>query len=404
MVVVKEASLRSSVLGQVRDELNQRKPADGYKGYDAPIVSRDVQDAFEAVAHGKAADAPISINAVVNTYASTLKSKLDAVNVVGPATVTAKEAAQIDQPEMRERVLGLRAELSRGSKPLAEADLARRAARFIADHSAPIGVSGNALNVFFPAFDVGNAGNWDAKEAGIDARLITDGKTALALIKLFLTDAGPSEAKRLSTFDPAKEHLIVVAGSDDETVYYPAAIDKKTGKARGFDSSHNSANFPGPETKEEFEALFGKGSAKSVTDGDYAYAVYGMTEKLLGKGKSIALDKMDPPELDRVKLTAAAQKELTTYFAGMTKLPAGIEFSDADQKTLLAIRDAIKAGQAITVGESYGDPILQMPRKFSGAPTEDYAVGWAINTLVSGVPELQRFFNVNATVQTPNPS
>jgi len=398
---VQESSLRSAVLGEVRDELKQRLPTGGYRPYDATRVSKDVQDAFDFVAKDQPINAVISINKVVDVYAKTLKSSLDAINTVGPKTVTAKEAAAVEQPNMRERLVSIRADLARGDKPLEDDDLVRRAARFVTDHSAPIGDSGNAINVLFPAFDVGNAANWSDGEPGISASLITDPKAAVLLMQMFMGNAGPGELSRLKTFDPAKERLIVVADSDDETHYFPAAIDKKTGKARGFDSSHNSVDFLNPETKEDFEKMFGKGSAKGVADDDYASAAYDRLQSMLDKGKALPIAKMDPPEIDTTKLTTAAAEALQTYFAGMTKLPAG-DFSADDKKTLLAIRDAVKAGETITIGEKYGDPTLLMPRKFSAKPTEDYAIGWAMMTLYQSVPELNRFYNVNSSPQTPN--
>jgi hypothetical protein len=402
MTRVAESALRRAVLGEVRDELKQRSPADGYRPYDAPRVSRDVQDAFESVAKDKSADAVISVSAVVNAYAKTLKSTLDVVNTKGPTVVTHAEASAVAQPEMRERMVSLRADLARGGKPLGDDELLRRAARFVTDHSAPIGQSGNAIDVLFPAFDVGNAANWDDKEPGIDARLITDPKAALTILKMLEGDASPAEIKRLRTFDPAKERLILVLGSDDETHFFPAAIDRKTGKTRGFDSQHNEVNFANVETKADFEALFGKGSAKSVKDGDFYTAAYDRLHALVDAGRSLPIATLDPPELDTAKLTAAAGAALQKYFGGISQVPTGDDLSDTDRKTLEAIRKAVHEGDSITVGEKYGDPILLMPRRFDGAPTEDWAVGWAVSALFQAVPELRRFYNVNATPQQPN--
>lgn len=402
MTRVQDTALRRAVLGEVRDELKQRSPSDGYRPYDAPRVSQDVQDAFEAAAKGKAGDAVVSVNEVVNAYAKTLKASLDAVNTKGPAIVTHAEASQVEQPQLRERLVSLRADLARGNKPLTDDDLLRRAARFVTDHSAPINQSGNAIDVLFPAFDTGNGANWDEKQPGIDARLITDPKAALLILKMLERDSGPEQIKRLRTFDPAKERLILVLDSEDETHFYPAAIDRKSGKARGFDTQHNEVDFAQAESAEDFESVFGKGSAKKITDDDYATPFYERLHALVDKGRSLPIERLDPPELDQVKLTEAAATALQSYFKGLTQLPAG-DFSDADKKTLEAIRAAVQAGETITVGEKYGDPTLLMPRKFSGAPTEDYAVGWAVSALFQEVPGLRRFYNVNSQPQTPNP-
>jgi hypothetical protein len=403
MQSVRETSVRSAVLGEVRNELEERKPADGYRAYDAVRVSSDVEAAFKKVAAGKSPDAVISINEVVDQYARDLKANVGAVNTRGPSLLTAKEAKALLEPQQRGRVAAFRAELSRGPSRISEAALLRSAARFIADHSAPLNQSGNAIDVLFPAFDVGNGGNWGAKEAGISAVLIKDAKSAQLMLKMFEGDASEGELARLRTFDPKKEALIVVQDSEDETSFYPAAINKKSGEARGFDSKHNEVNFTAVESREDFELIFGPGSGARVKDDDYATAYYDRLHKLFDRGKPIALNELDPPELDHLALTQDAAGKMRAFFASSIAFPANADFSADNLKTLKAIRAAVKAGEEITVGESHGDPILLMPRKFSGKPTEDYAVGWAVSALIESVPELRRFYNVNSTVKTPNP-
>lgn len=399
---VVETTARSAVLGEVREELKQRQPAGGYRAYDAVRVSSDIEAAFRKAAEGKAPDAIISIDDVVNAYASELKKSLGLVNTRGPKLLTDSEAKGLGEPQQRDRVISLRAELARGSKPLSEAALLRSAARFIANHSGPLNQSGNAIDVFFPAFDGGNGGNWDAKEAGISAALIKDAKSALLLLKMFSSDASEGELARLKTFDPKKEALIVVQDSEDETSFYPAAINKRTGAARGFDSRHNEVSFTQVESREDFELIFGPGSGARVKDEDYASAYYDRLHKLFDAGKAIALEKTDPPEIDHLALTKDAANAFQAWFASSAAFPANGDFSPDNLKTLKAIRAAVKAGGEITVGESHGDPILLMPRKFAGKPTEDYAVGWAVSALIESVPELRRFYHVNSTVQTPN--
>lgn len=404
MLRVRETTVRSAVLGEVRNELEERKPSGGYRPYDASRVSSDVEAAFKKVAGGKPAETVISIDDVVNAYAGDLKRSLGAVNTRGPTLLTDKEAKALDEPQQRSRVIAFRAELARGGKAPSDAQLLRNAARFIADHSGPINQSGNAIDVFFPAFDSGNGADWSEKQAGISAVLIKDPKAALLMLKMFEGDASEGELSRLRTFDPKKEALIVVQDSEDETSFYPAAINKKTGEARGFDSKHNEVNFTAVDSREAFEAIFGPGSGAKVKDEDYAFAYGERLHKLFDRGKNIALEGLDPPELDQLALTKDAANVFQRYFASNIPLPTGEDFSADNTKTLKAIRAAIKDGGQITVGESHGDPILLMPRKFSGKPTEDYAVGWAMSALIEGVPELRRYYSVNSTVQTPNPS
>lgn len=402
---VRETTVRSAVLGEVRNELEERKPSGGYRPYDAGRVSSDVEAAFKRVADGKPAETVIAVNDVVDAYAGDLKRNLGAVNTRGPSLLTDKEAKALSEPQQRGRVVAFRAELARGAgKAPSEAQLLRNAARFIADHSGPLNQSGNAIDVFFPSFDSGNGGNWDEKQAGISAVLIKDPKAALLMLKMFEGDASDGELSRLRTFDPKKEALIVVQDSEDETSFYPAAINKKTGEARGFDSKHNEVNFTAVDSKEAFEAIFGPGSGAKVKDDDYAYEYGERLHKLFDRGKTIALEQLDPPEIDQLALTKDAANVFQRFFASNVALPTGEDFSADNTKTLKAIRAAIKAGGEITVGESHGDPILLMPRKFSGKPTEDYAVGWAMSALIENVPELRRYYHVNSTVQTPNPS
>jgi hypothetical protein len=371
---VLETAVRSAVLGEVREELRERSPQDGYRPYDGVRLSPDIHEAFAKVAEGKGDDVVIDPNAIVDAYATTLKSDVRAANQRGPKWLTASEAKGVSKPVVRDRVTALRAELSLGQKDLSMDALERRAARFIADHSAPTGDSGNAIDVFFPAFDVGNGEDWSNGVPGISGTLVTNGRDALKLLKMYEGDASDEELARLRTFNPRKEYLIVVRDSDDETKHYPAAIDKKTGKARGFDSVHNEADF----LSEEDDA-------------------YDKMQKVFDRNRSLPIEKTSPPSLDKAALTKAAAVAVQDYLAGLRAIPASLDLSETDRTTLEAIRAAIADGQQITVGESHGDPILMMPRKFAGTPTEDWAVGWAVNELTKQTPSLKRFYNVNAT-------
>lgn len=398
MVKVRETAVRSKVLGEVRDELKQRAPSDGYRPYDAPRLSDDVKKAFTAVAKGKPDDAVISVNAVVGAYASSLKKTLGEVNSVGPAFLTDKEAKAVGEPLLRSRVTAARSELARGSKSLSEQAILRSAARFIADHSAPINASNNAIDVFFPSFDSGNGADWDEGQPGISADLIKDGDSARLILRILAAGTSDHIRERLETFDPKKEYLIVVRDSEDETSWYPAAIDRTTGKARGFDTAHNEVDFPYMfEGVEGFESVWGPGSAEGLED-DLDYQFHQKLEALLEKkGKSIPIEKMDPPELDSAKLTDVAATTLQKYFSELPAVPASLDLTPDERTTLEAIRAAVQDGQTITVGESWGDPILKMPRKFTGDAPADYMVGWAVAELFKQIPELKRFYNVNAT-------
>jgi hypothetical protein len=397
MVKVREVAVRDRVLGEVRDELKQRAPADGYRPYDAPLLSDDLQKAFKSVAKGKSDDAVVDINDVVGAYASKLKRALGQANKVGPTYLTDKEAKTVRGPQLRARVVAARAELALGKKSLSEDALLWKAAHFIADHSAPINASNNAIDVFFPAFDSGNGADWDKKHPGISADLIKDGEKAQLILKIIGAGMNDEIQARLATFDPAKEHLIIVRDSEDETSWYPAAIDKTTGKARGFDTSHNEVDFPYMFNEvESFEAIWGPGSAAGHED-DLEYAFSEKLSALMDDiGTPIPIAKMDPPELDIAKLTNVAAEKLQEYFAGLEAIPANLELNDRERTTLEAIRAAIHEGQQITIGESYGDPILKMPRKFAGEATDDYMVGWSVSELFKQIPEFKRFYNVNA--------
>lgn len=399
MIRTQEKAVRSAVLGEVRAELEARKPGDGYRPYDAPRVSEDVRAAFRAVAEGKPDTAVIDVGSVVDAYATGLKESLGAVNTRGPRWLTAKEAAAVEGEQRRGRVTALRAELARGQRGLSIEALDRLAARFVADHSAPIGDSGNAIDVLFPAYDVGNGASWDNREPGISARLFTDAKSSLRILKMLLRDASPAEKKRLETFDPKKELLIVVRDSDDETKWYPAAIDKATGKARGFDSLHNEVSFAAVESKADFEEIFGRGSAARVSEDDLESAFYDRMSALFDSGRALPIEKLDPPGLDKEALTRAAAPAVEAYLGALRELPATLDLTPDQRGTLEAIRAALADGQHITIGESYGDPILEMPRKFAGAPLEEYHVGWAFSELTRSIPELKRFYNVNATAR-----
>ncbi len=396
MIRALERSVRSAVLGEVRDELRERSPRDGYRPYDAVRLSEDVRAAFDEVAAGKGPDAVIDTNAVVDVYALNLARTLSDVNRKGPKWLTPAEAESVPAGQMRGRVVSLRAEIARGQQNLSMEAVERRATRFVADHSAPIGVSGNAIDVFFPAFDTGNGADWGNRVPGVDARLVTDAKDALRLLKMFETDASPAELERLHTFDPRREILIVVRDSDDESKWYPAAIDKKSGKPRGFDSYHNEVKFTDVATKADFEKIFGRGSAAGIADDDLASAFYERLEALFGRGQSLPIAELDPPGLDKPALTKAAAASVEKYLGALRELPPELDLDDTYRTTLEAIRTAVAGGQHIQVGEQFGDPILLMPRKFAGAPTEDYMVGWAFSELTKQVPSLSRFYNVDA--------
>jgi hypothetical protein len=356
-----------------------------------------VKTAFEEVARGKGPDDVIEIGPVVDVYARGLKDTLNEVNVRGPKWLTKDEAKAIEEPKMRSRVTALRAEIARGREGPSMEALERRAARFVADHSAPIGDSGNAIDVLFPAFDVGNGEDWANRVPGIDARLITDAKDALRILKMLQRDANEGEIGRLRTFNPRREILIVVRDSDDETKWYPAAIDKQTAKPRGFDSYHNEVNFTSVETAAEFESIFGRGSARGIGEDELSTAFYEKMEALYDKGRSLPIGDFDPPGIDKEALTKAAVSAVETYLRGLDAIPAELDLPESYRTTLEAIRAALADGQHITIGESYGDPVLRMPRKFAGEPTEDYMVGWAFSELTEQVPSLRRFYNVNAT-------
>jgi hypothetical protein len=397
MVRVRETDVRSRVLGEVREELKSRAPADGYRPYDATRLSPDVKKAFTAVANGKPDDAKVEIDAVVGAYASRMKKTIGEANKVGPAFLTEKEAKAVGEPMLRARVMASRSELARGKKSLSDEAILRSAARFIADHSAPINTSSNAIDVFFPAFDSGNGADWDEHQAGIGGDLIKDGEKAKLILRIIGAGTNDEIQARLATFDPAKEYLIIVRDSQDETSWYPAAIDKSSGKARGFDTSHNEVDFPYMfDSVEAFESVWGPGSAQGVED-DLEYAFSEKLQALMDKeGKSIPISKMNPPEIDKAKLTDVAAKKLQTWFAEAASIPASFDLSQNERNTLEAIRAAIHDGQTITIGESYGDPILMMPRKFEGAAEPDYWVGWAVSELFKQIPEMKRFYNVDA--------
>lgn len=396
MPSVRQTDIQRAVLGEVRTELKERQPGDGYRPYDAVRLPTDVRRAFEAESSGKGRDDVVSLDRVVDRYARTLKRSIDAANQVGPKFVTVKEADKVGPKDVGSRVVAARAELGRGLVPLSHAALARRAAQFVAAHSEPIGTY-EAPDAAFPGFDRGNGEDWHRNQVpGIDGHVITDAKTAEVLLSFFKAEDGPRGRANLETFDPSRELLVVVRGSGDERHYYAAAIDQQTGKARHFSTYHNEVDFELPQDAAEFDAVFGAGASAAITDDDYEYGAITKLEQLVEAGVPLDLASTQPPEVDRKALTHAGRDAITAFLSSRDTVPTD-GMQDGFATTLKAIHAAVRGGAKIDVVDGDTGPELRVPLKFSGAPTPDYYVGWALRGLTENVPELRRFVDVNAS-------